>query len=404
MYLSLLINIASPPKQYTLTLRLGGVVSSLAVGPILPDVSRGSRRVLRFPMCPAGPDPTLASLGPVAWAPSSSPGPDHNSINKLTCLGPVSILPLMTSWPTFDSPRLWSRSVPSGYGSVASYVQYLNDESEPSSPVPSEKKLSPDVIPMTVAIPVYLLDGEHHSSDSDSLYADAPECTVSYYPQLADDATLNYSLEYLPEEPARANPIAMESEPALPSGRVERDTEEAEPESVHLSKPIVALEGGDPLSRNSFPHCSPTPPILMFKPLAPFFAAHPVDTVLPEFFDGNNPVAIKPFLARCFTIFASCPFELRTDDDKITFILSHMTGKAAELFNTERLPDLLWHGDLTVFINKFLEIFGMHDEVTDVKDHLSAVEVRFSLNGVAVAIALVVFLHGPSQGGGYSQE
>ncbi|KAJ7746693.1 hypothetical protein B0H16DRAFT_1726414 [Mycena metata] len=35
---------------------------------------------------------------------------------------------------------------------------------------------------------------------------------------------------------------------------------------------------------------------------------------------------------------------------------------------------------------------------------LRAVEVRFSLNGVAVAIASVVFLHEPSQGDGYGQE
>ncbi|KAJ7692670.1 hypothetical protein B0H16DRAFT_1486337 [Mycena metata] len=92
------------------------------------------------------------------------------------------------------------------------------------------------------AIPVYSPDGGHHSSDSDSLYADAPECTASYYPQLADDAASSYLLEYLPEEHARDNLIDMQSEPVLPSGRVKQDTEEAEPEPVFGLGPVDAVE------------------------------------------------------------------------------------------------------------------------------------------------------------------
>ena len=291
---------------------------------------------------------------------------------------------LLRSWP---SPRSASR------GSLASYVVMLHDSSTPPTPqheAATKTSLSGEasvthrgLFPMTAAsIPM----GTFHvgpPQDDIAVYPGTPSPPVSATPPSSgsspdylfmdaveeaveiDDQHLQQSLQQLEELDQDLileyppSPVVAPAPAVLPEEYVP-DIDES-----HMPPHELPYPSNYPTSAQNSPANPPSPAL---SP-APIPDSENSELQYPMLFDGKKE-DVMLFLSQCYAHLAAHPREHRTDDDKISFILTRFRGIAATIYGRPVSASLTWHGNFSAFISEFLEIFDGPDSYGNAEDQL----------------------------------
>ncbi|KAJ7786699.1 hypothetical protein B0H14DRAFT_2181511, partial [Mycena olivaceomarginata] len=99
----------------------------------------------------------------------------------------------------------------------------------------------------------------------------------------------------------------------------------------------------------------------------------------PEYFSGNDPSWLHPFLAQCYLHFAERPWEFCMGDDKNQFILLYLRDEAARLFpianGSQEFP---WYGNnFSILIMELCNIFSPWDSIREVEDKLRRLRMKY---------------------------
>ncbi|CAA7268135.1 unnamed protein product [Cyclocybe aegerita] len=106
----------------------------------------------------------------------------------------------------------------------------------------------------------------------------------------------------------------------------------------------------------------------------------------PDVFDGTSAQKLDPFLIQCMMYISLRPHEFTTEDSKVSFIMSYLSGSpynwfqsqitaALETGMTQPLP---WLSDVALFIQELKQLFGPRDLVADAVNHLENLTFRDS--------------------------
>lgn len=286
--------------------------------------------------------------------------------------------------------RPWPSPRTANLGSVASYVVMLNGSSASPSPPhdPSEKsaksgdesqtyrtlfpfaamtvpmgqfRVGPSqddiaVYPGTPSPPDSASDPVSEPESSvDPLFEDAVEFDEQGLPPLPE---LDRELELL----YPPTPVVASAQSTLPEDYAPNLEEEHMP---------TDLRSNSPMSVHHSPVVTPSPaPVPVVTP-----TSESSQNLLPDIFDGKE-ADVMPFLSQCYAFFAAHPRELRSDDDKVTFILSRFRGVPRTIYERPNTAKLDWHGNFSAFISEFLQIFYTPDYLSDAEDQLRLLRMK----------------------------
>ncbi|THU89291.1 hypothetical protein K435DRAFT_865423 [Dendrothele bispora CBS 962.96] len=103
----------------------------------------------------------------------------------------------------------------------------------------------------------------------------------------------------------------------------------------------------------------------------------------PTAFDGTNRELWRPFLSDCYRMFVAKPTIYSTDQSRVTYASSWLTGAAAKYYQNQveqEMENGLWIPTLHewgIFVREFGRLFGLHDEVLHAQASLDKVIQRF---------------------------
>lgn len=100
----------------------------------------------------------------------------------------------------------------------------------------------------------------------------------------------------------------------------------------------------------------------------------------PDVFDGNDPAKLKTFLVSLSLVFLDRP-NYFTDQRKITYTLSYLSGAAREWFEPDLLdPDLgampAWTRTFQALVKELQDNFGVYDAQGDAEEKLGSLRMR----------------------------
>ena len=113
------------------------------------------------------------------------------------------------------------------------------------------------------------------------------------------------------------------------------------------------------------------------KPSAPTPKSH---ARKPDPFAGTDPHKLQPFLLQCELFFLNNQRQYSSNEDKVNFTLSYLTGTALEYFEPSiadgTLPDNFWYWNWDAFKRLLKETFGTIDPEGDAEDQLDRLRMR----------------------------
>ncbi|CAA7258940.1 unnamed protein product [Cyclocybe aegerita] len=93
----------------------------------------------------------------------------------------------------------------------------------------------------------------------------------------------------------------------------------------------------------------------------------------PDVFDGTSAQKLDPFLVQCMMYISLRPHEFTTEDSKVSFIMSYLSGSPYNWFQSQitaalktgMTQPLPWLSDVALFIQELKQLFGPRDPVAD---------------------------------------